>query len=252
MKTVAVIQARMGSTRLPGKVLADLEGAPMRARVVGRAGAASRVDEVWVACSDGPADDPIAEWCHGQGLPLFRGSEQDVLGRFVGTALAARADLIVRLTADCPLLDPALIDRTIAELISHQEADYASNVLARSYPRGLDVEAFTMRALARMDTLGRSEAAREHVTVVVRLERPDQFVVRSVVADRDDSDLRWTVDTRDDLEFVRTVYRRLGPDRGSFDHRGVVVWCRANPELARTDDNRQTWDPSRVPVERGR
>ena len=193
MTVVAIVQARMTSTRLAGKVLADIDGAPMLARVVERVSAAGLVSRVWVACTDLGTDDPIVECCRGLEVPVFRGSEADVLGRYVGAATAAGAEVVVRVTADCPLLDPEVIDRVVAALAPG--IDYASNVLERSFPRGLDVEAFRATALARMDQLARSTAAREHVTIGVRLEHPDLFTTANVRSPTDDSDLRWTVDT---------------------------------------------------------
>jgi spore coat polysaccharide biosynthesis protein SpsF (cytidylyltransferase family) len=243
MNVVAIVQARMTSTRLPGKVLVDLAGAPMLERVVQRAADASLVDGVVVACSDRPADDPIAAWCARAGVTAFRASESDVLGRFVGAATAAGADLVVRLTADCPFLDPAVIDLVVGALIADPQLDYAANVLERSFPRGLDVEAFTRDALGRMDRLGRSPASREHVTIGPRLEHPEAFRCRSIRAEHDDSDLRWTVDTPVDLEFARAAYRAA--PLGDGDYRPLVRWCRLHPEVARRDDQ-ETWDPSRA------
>jgi len=150
---------------------------------------------------------------------------------------------LVRLTADCPFLDPAVIDLVVGELIADPEVDYAANVLERSFPRGLDVEAFTSSALGRMDQLGRSPAAREHVTMGPRLEHLEAFRSRSVQADRNDSDLRWTVDTPLDLEFARAAYSAA--PLGDGDYRVLVKWCRQHPELTRRDDH-ETWDPTRA------
>ncbi|MHB1327503.1 MAG: cytidylyltransferase domain-containing protein [Gemmatimonadales bacterium] len=250
MTVVAIVQARMTSSRLPGKVLMDLAGKPMLERVVRRAAAARRVDAVWVACTTGPADDPIARWCEVNAVPVLRGSESDVLGRFVATAAASGAATIVRLTADCPLLDPDVIDRTIAALDDPAGSyDYAANVLDRSYPRGLDTEVFTREALERMDALGSSAAAREHVTIPVRLESPAAFRVRSVRAADDASDLRWTVDTADDLAFVRRVYEALGLGDRIGSYQEVVAWCRADEAQMRRDQAGHTWDPSRIVAE---
>lgn len=243
MNIVAVIQARMTSSRLPGKVLADLDGAPMLARVVERVRRARLVTAVVVACTERPDDDPVAAWGRAAGVPVFRGSEADVLARFVGAAAMTDADVVVRITADCPLIDPDVLDRVIEELLDHPGTDYASNVMERSYPRGLDVEAFTRVALARMDRLGRSAAAREHVTIPVRLEHPDQFRVRHLRHPVDDSDLRWTVDTPDDLEWARGVYRALGLGERRMNHTAIAAWCRSNEGWARRDEPGHTWDP---------
>jgi spore coat polysaccharide biosynthesis protein SpsF len=245
MRVVAVIQARMGSTRLPGKVLMDIAGAPMLSRVVDRARAARRVTEVRVACSDQPADDPIAAWCAVVGVAVTRGPEADVLTRYRIAAAAAAAEVVVRLTADCPLLDPATIDNVIGALGDGDPADYAANVLERSYPRGLDVEAFSIEALLRMDRLGQSAAAREHVTLGPRLEHPAAFRTRNVRAGTDDSDLRWTVDTGPDLEQVRAMYRELDLAGTIRPYLDVVRWCRDHPSLASDDRANLTWDPKR-------
>jgi spore coat polysaccharide biosynthesis protein SpsF (cytidylyltransferase family) len=252
VKIVAIVQARVGSSRLPGKVLLDLEGAPLIDRVINRVRAADRVDEVWVACPDGTRDDPLAAHCQSAGVSVARGSETDVLSRFSLTASMADADVVVRVTADCPLLDPAVIDRVIGVLVDHQpQVDYAANVLVRSYPRGLDTEVFTRSALERMNRLGRTPAAREHVTLGPRLEHRAHFVTRNVAVPGDDSDLRWTVDTAADLSFVRALYRamRLGDRIGSYQE--TVDWCRAHPSIARGDDRGLTWEPIPTPDDGG-
>jgi len=245
MNVVAIIQARMTSTRLPGKVLADLAGAPMLARVAERVALTHRLDRIWIACTDREADLPLEECARRLGLPVFRGSESDVLGRYRGCAQAAAADVIVRVTADCPLLDPDVIDRVVDMLVT-RNVDYAANVLERSFPRGLDVEAFTYDALVRMDQLGTSAAAREHVTIPVRLEHPECFTALNVRSPTDDSDLRWTVDTPEDLAFARLIYRTLGLTGRAIGYQDLVRWCRANQAWARRDDGENTWDPSRL------
>ncbi|HUJ59418.1 MAG TPA: glycosyltransferase family protein [Kofleriaceae bacterium] len=229
MRTVAVVQARMGSSRLPGKVLHDLAGASMLARVIERLRLAARVDDVVIATSTAPGDDAIAAAAHELAAGLHRGSEHDVLDRFVGAARAHRADAIVRVTADCPLLDPGVVDRVIAAL--GRDVDYASNTHERTFPRGLDVEALHRDTLERIARLGRSPAAREHVTAFV-MEKPALFRVRQVIAGTDDSDLRWTVDTPDDLAAVRALYAELGLDREVAPYPRVVAAVRARPALA--------------------
>lgn len=243
-----MVQARMGSSRLPGKVLADLAGAPMLARVVERARRATRVTEVWVATSREPADDPIVAWAGAAGVSVVRGPEADVLTRFRLTAEASRAEVIVRLTADCPLLDPGVIDEVVAALTPGTE--YATNVLTRSHPRGLDVEAFTAAALVRMDRLGNTAADREHVTLGPRGDQAGRFVSRSVVADGDDANLRWTVDTAEDLDRIRRCYTALGLATAIRPYREVVAWCRQRPDDGWTDEPHLTWDPRQGRVER--
>ncbi len=225
-KTVAVVQARMGSTRLPGKVLEDLGGKTMVERVLERAGAARLVDEVVLATSELASDDPLAALV---GSRCVRGSENDVLSRFVLAARATEAELIVRLTADCPLLDPALVDRVL-ETREAAGADYASNTqVPRTFPHGLDVEVFTRAALDAADREDDRSDWREHVTpYLYRTE--GRFVLARVDADEDFSDQRWTVDTPADLALVRRVYADLGPS--VTDHRVIRAWMREHPEHA--------------------
>src|SRR5882762_3160543 len=151
MKVVAIIQARMGSTRLPGKVMMPLDTFPVLAWCVRAARAAPGIDEVWVATSTLPADDAITSWCRDHDIDFWRGSETDVLGRFYDCTMPlAGEDIILRLTGDCPFLDPQVIG-SIVRLIKQKGADYCSNVSPRTYPDGLDVEAFTMNTLAFAD-----------------------------------------------------------------------------------------------------
>lgn len=228
-RTVAIIQARMGSTRLPGKVLAELGGATMLAQVVRRLRAARRIDEVVIATSAGGDDDPVVHEAGRLDAGVHRGPASDVLARFVGAARAFRADAIVRITADCPLIDPAVVDRVTTALTD--EVDYASNTHTRSFPRGLDAEALHRDTLERIARLGRSPAAREHVTAFV-MEQPALFRIAQVAAEHDDSDLRWTVDTPEDLAMVRGLYAELALGDGARPYREVVAAVRARPELA--------------------
>jgi spore coat polysaccharide biosynthesis protein SpsF len=228
-RTVAIVQARLGSTRLPGKVLAEIAGDTMLAQVVRRLRTARRIDEVVIATSTGVDDDAVAREARRLETGLHRGSASDVLGRFVGAARAYRADAIVRITADCPLIDPGVVDRVIAAL--GDDVDYASNTHDRRFPRGLDAEALHRDTLERIARLGSSPAAREHVTAFV-MEHPALFRIAQVGAARDDSDLRWTVDTADDLAMVRGLYAELGLGAAVRPYGEVVAAVRARPELA--------------------
>jgi len=207
-KVVAIIQARMTSTRLPGKVLADLAGRPLLEHVIARTAQARCIDQVAVATTDGVADDAVAAFCHNRNISCFRGSEDDVLDRYYKAAKVFCADPIVRITADCPLLDPDVIDKTVQAYLDGR-CDYASNVLVLSYPDGLDTEVFSLAALERAWREARLKSEREHVTPYI-VNHADLFRQKSVEHQPDLSRLRWTVDEPRDLEFVRSVYRILG------------------------------------------
>lgn len=229
MRTVAIIQTRMGSSRLPGKVLRDLAGDTMLSRVVARVRAARSIDQIVIATTQADIDDAIVREAARLGCGVYRGSETDVLARYQGAARAYDADRVVRMTSDCPLLDPAVIEAVVAALAP--EIDYASNTHARSYPRGLDVEAFHRDTLERMARMATSQPAREHVTAFL-LERPELFATRQLRAETDDSDLRWTVDAPDDLALVRTLYGLLDLRAGARPYRELVRLVRARPELS--------------------
>ena len=227
MRTVAIVQARTTSSRFPGKVLADLAGEPMLAWVLRRA-RASAVDEVVVATTVNADDDPLIPVAEREGARWFRGDEHDVLGRYVHAAREAQADAVVRLTADCPLLDAEVVDRVIAALRDDEEpVDYAANVIVRTFPQGLDAEAMFLDVLLRADRMGRSPESREHVTWFIREERPDLFELRSVTADENDSDLQWSVDHPADLDRVRGVFAALDLDARPLPYRDVVAHVRS-------------------------
>ena len=227
-KTVAIIQARMDSRRLPGKVLADIYGKPMLARVVERAQRAQLVDEVIVATTDRLADAPIAAWCVESGVPCYRasGDPNDVLARYYEAAKWRQADVIVRITADCPLLDPMVVDMAIITRWGH-DADYCSNVDPPTFPDGLDVEAFTFAALEKAHRAATLLSDREHVTPLIRRTA---FTHRRIFS-RDSALVyeRWTVDEAADLEFVRAVYAELG--EAPFGMVEVLALLERRPEL---------------------
>jgi spore coat polysaccharide biosynthesis protein SpsF len=230
MRRVVVIQARMTSTRLPGKVLMDLAGRPMLERQLERLEGCRQVDEIVLAVTTNPDDDPIVDLAGRLSVRVHRGSEHDVLDRYVGAARASDAAVVVRVTSDCPLIDAAEVDAVIDAL--EPEYDYASNTLVRHLPRGLDAEALWRDALDRTARMATSTPAREHVTWFCREERPDLFELRSVVRDVDAADLRWTVDTAEDLELVRRLYAELGLAEQSRPFAEVLAHVRAHPELA--------------------
>ena len=243
LRRVIIVQARMGSTRLPGKVMKEVAGRPMLAQQIKRLRRCTAVDDLMIATTDLPADDIIMELARKLGVSCFRGSEQDVLGRYVGAARQARAEVVVRVTADCPLIDPEVSDRVIQELTEHAgECDYASNVLRRTYPQGLDVEVMFWDTLLRLDRLSRSPTEREHVTVLPRA-RPDLFFCRSIEDDQDNADLRWTVDTEVDLQVIRTLFEKLDLGQNPLAYRQIIAFVRAHPELGALNKDEKTWDP---------
>lgn len=244
MKRVCVVQARMGSTRFPGKVLRDLGGRPMLAQVVRRLRRCESLDEIVIATSVAAGDDAIAEAGASEGVMVVRGSEMDVLSRMLAAARATDADVVVRVTSDCPLIDPRVTDRVIDALLADvSHADYASNVQRRTFPRGLDVEAMFLDTLMRLDRLARTPSDREHVTTALRSGRPDLFLSVSVESAHDDSDLRWTVDEKRDLELVSNLYDALSLGDGITPYETVVGYVRQHPELLRINEGIETWTP---------
>lgn len=226
---VAIIQARIGSTRLPGKVLDDLAGEPMLARVVNRICRARRIDFAVVATTDKPADDVIFRVCTERGWQCFRGNEDDVLDRYYRAALAYKADIVVRFTADCPLIDPEIIDAVVNEFLSHRpNVEYVSNTVERTFPRGLDAEVMSFDALKKAWQEDKAPASREHVTPYI-WRRPEWFRIRNVANDIDYSYMRWTVDTIEDLTFVREIYKYFQND--SFSWKEVLHLLEIHPEL---------------------
>jgi spore coat polysaccharide biosynthesis protein SpsF len=227
MHVLAVVQARAGSTRLPGKVLATLGDRPVLEWVVRAARAAGQIDGVVVATSGAPADDDVAAACERLGVPCVRGSEDDVLGRFVQVLHAHPADAVVRLTADCPLHDPRLIDAVVGAWRAAPSYDYVSTVLVRTLPRGLDVELATADALRRAD---RSATGYDRVHVTSSLYAdPLTFSCLGICVTPDGSDLRMTLDTADDLAALRAVVAVLGDH--PVDHQALVALLRSRPDL---------------------
>jgi len=230
MRRVIVIQARMTSTRLPGKVLMELGGRTVIEQQLARLQRCERVDEIVWAVTTNADDDPLVELAERLGLRWYRGSEDDVLSRYLGAAREAAADLVVRVTSDCPLIDAGEVDAVIEAL--GPEYDYANNFIERRLPRGLETEALWFDTLARVARMGTSEPAREHVTWFIHQERPELFAVKSVVRPFDAGELRWTVDTAEDLEVVRRIYSGLDLGATQRPFAEVLAYVREHPELA--------------------
>jgi spore coat polysaccharide biosynthesis protein SpsF len=218
----------MSSTRLPGKTLLDVGGKPVIDRVIERAMRARRADAVWVATTTDPSDDVLAEHLDALGTPYVRGSRDDVLARYADTAVASGADTVVRITCDCPLIDPAVIDATIDAFKRPPEVDYCSNTLLRSYPLGMDTEVLSRRVLERIAAQARMPHEREHVTPAL-YQRPDVFRLRNADAPSWACwpELRLTLDESADLRLIRTVVREVGAAASLAD---ILAFLRANPD----------------------
>jgi spore coat polysaccharide biosynthesis protein SpsF len=212
----ATIEARMSSTRLPGKVLLEAAGKPMLERMIERVRRVPSLDGIVVATTINPGDDPVAELARRLGVGVFRGSEDDVMSRVLGAAQAHGVDVIVELTGDCPVIDPGLIERVI-EAYRTSGADYCSNVLTRSYPIGMDTQVFATRILA--DALGRTDdpVDREHVSLFI-YRHPELYRLHNVSADprHQRPELRLTLDTPEDLRMLRAVFEALLPEHPEF------------------------------------
>jgi spore coat polysaccharide biosynthesis protein SpsF len=244
MKRVIVVQARIRSSRLPGKVLLDLAGRPMLERQLERLKQCRTADDIVVATTRHGDDRPIVSLAGRMGVRWFRGSADDVLRRYVDAAIQTQADVVVRITSDCPLIDPDVTDRVIRELCAMPaHCDYASNVVRRTFPRGLDTEALFADALLRIDRLACLPHEREHVTIVPRSARAGLFLTRDVLDDRDNSDLRWTVDTPEDLGLMREIYQGLGLAERIATYGEVLAYVRERPHLSALNAASRTWNP---------
>jgi len=236
---LAILQARMSSTRLPGKVLADVAGKPMILRQIERLRRAKRLNRIVVATSDQPSDDPLAVCLVAADVPVFRGPLDDVLARYIAAIEAfGPVRTVVRLTADCPLADPDLIDQTLA-LHERSGADYTSNTpTRRSFPKGLDVEVFesVVLKIAADETVDPYD--HEHVTPFL-YRNPRRFKIEALEQAADEGEVRWTVDRPDDLEFVRAVYDGLYAENPAFTSDDIRAFVRSRSDLAEFGGDRR-------------
>lgn len=228
MRIVAIIQARMGSTRLPGKVLAEIGGQSMLNRVVERVRCIPGVGEVVVATTESAPDEAVVQECTRIGAPVFRGSEGDVLDRYYRAAEAYRAEGVVRVSADCPLIDPGESGRVVDAFLA-EAADLAANDLTPSYPTGMGTEVMAAAALGSAWRDATLAYERTHVAPYL-FQHPERFRLVNVASSVNYSHLRWTVDTSEDLEFVRAVYSRLDGS-GGFDWQAVLSLLAREPGL---------------------
>lgn len=227
---IAIIQARMGSTRLPGKIIKEIVRKPMLGHVIERLRKSRLINEIVIATTKNK-NNPILKITQDYGVKIFIGSEEDVLDRYYQAARRYKDDVIVRITSDCPLIDPEVVDKVIKYFInSEDKIDYVSNTLKRSYPLGLDTEVFSFMALEKAWQEAKETYQREHVTPYI-YEHPEIFRLANVENSEDLSYLRWTVDEERDLEFVRKVYERLYKEDEIFLMQDVLNLLKKEPQL---------------------
>lgn len=244
-RVIVLLQARMGSSRLPGKVLKPLAGEPSLARTIERLRDLKLATELRIATSTDSADDSIEAWAREAAVPVTRGSLTDVLERFRAAAVEARADVVVRITADCPMIDPEIVDRVIATYLENEgKVDYVSNVDERTYPDGLDVEVFSFLALDEAARDAVADYDREHVTPYIRRN----FRKRSVCQAINLGDLRWTMDHADDYETLNAIFAELHAASPKFRQVDVLKLLVERPELIRTGVRAPLDEPQRRDV----
>lgn len=236
MNPVVIVQARMTSTRLPGKILSPILGRPMLSFQMERLKRVRSLDRIVVATTTNATDDVVQRFCADEGVACFRGSEQDVLSRYYAAATHFGADAVVRVTSDCPLLDPDVVDRVWSEYLRRGGCDYASNMLEPTYPYGMAVEAFCLEALAEAHARASDPAEREHVTPYIYW-RPERFRLRSVRMEPDLSAHRWTVDTPEDFRLVSLILESLYPTNPEFALADVVRLVEAHPHWEEINRN---------------
>ena len=233
---VCIVQARMGSERLPGKVMLPLNGKPIIHIIMDALKKAKLVTKSIVATSKKSRDDVLADYLKENNIEFFRGSENDVLSRFYNIAKNEKADLIVRITADCPLLDPAIVDKVISEFISHKP-DYCSNVGTRTFPRGYDVEVFTFDVLEKMFNETQDPDDREHVTLFVD-KNLHLFNTMNVPAPegKHHSDWRICVDTKEDFELCKKIFQYY-KNKDLITYDDVIDLIKIHPELSKINSS---------------
>lgn len=227
-----ITQARMNSTRLPGKVMKEVLSKPLLGHQLERLRRSKLASRVIVATTENPGDEPIVSLCAKLDTPCYRGSEDDVLARFAGAAAAHGLEVIARVTSDCPLIDPAVVDSVLAAYMKAPGLyDYVSNTRQRTFPRGMDVEVFSAKSLQEANAEAREPSEREHVTPFF-YHRPERFRLGDVLRATDESRHRWTVDTEEDYSLARAIIESLAPTKPEYTLDDCLELLRRRPELA--------------------
>lgn len=231
MRIEIYVQARMQSTRLPGKVMLPVLKRPLLDYLVERLEQVKKADTFAILTSTKTADDTIASYCERKRVSCFRGSEDDVLTRYYQAASERRPDAIVRITADCPLSDPDIID-SVLEKYEKGSFDYVSNTLVRTFPRGIDVEVFSFDALKKTYEEAQATEEREHVTLYM-YRHPEKFRLANYASQEDLSGYRLTVDTEEDFQLIRLILENLYPKKPQFKLEDVIQLMRLHPDWAK-------------------
>lgn len=228
MKTVIIVQARMTSSRLPGKILKEVLGKPLLEYQIERLRRIHSADEIVIATTVNETDQPVVDLCERLGVSYFRGSEEDVLARYYGAALQYGADIVVRSTADCPVIDPEISENTIRYFLEHQhELDY---VRIEKYPRGLDTEVFSFKVLEESYNEAQEKPEREHVTPFL-YRNPERYRIKYINSNIDLSQYRWTVDTEEDYELIKRIIEKIYPVKKNFDLYDIINMLSENADL---------------------
>jgi spore coat polysaccharide biosynthesis protein SpsF len=233
LSTAIIVQARMASTRLPGKIMKKVLDKTLLEYQLERLLRVKHADQVIIATTDHGEERPIVDLCHKLGVPYFCGPEQDVLTRYYGAAAEYGADVVVRITSDCPLIDPAVVDEVISFYLAHKgECDYVSNTFPElTYPRGMDTEVFSFEVLKEAYDEAVDHAEREHVTIFFK-RRPARYRMKNLPYEKDCSRYRWTVDTPEDFELIKRMITTLYPANPKFTLEDCLILIGEHPEWA--------------------
>lgn len=235
MKVIAVIAARNTSTRLPGKVLKPIMDAPMLSLMIRRLDGSSLLDEIVVAIPDTPENDVIEDVALGEGVFVVRGSEEDVLGRYAKVAQERQADVIVRLTGDCPLIDAIETDKVIEAHLKSPQNDITTNIFKRTYPRGFDTEVLSRKCLLHLHENIHEQMYREHVTNYI-YDYPEQFKIENVAGDADYSNYRLCVDTPEDFTLITKIFEAFYEENPQFGLGDIMEFLAKHPELVKVNE----------------
>lgn len=232
---VAIIQARLGSTRLPRKIFLPLSNIPILSHVYSRISNSKLINQIVIATTDLSGDDLIEKFCEENNINFYRGSSDDVLSRYYFAAKKFNADIILRITSDCPLIDPKIVDAIIIKLLNNN-FDYASNVLKRTFPRGYDAEVFTFQTLENAFKLAKENYEREHVTPFI-YNHPELFTLFNYENEIDYSNYRLTIDTKEDYELLQIIFDSLYSQNNIFNLQDVIEFLQKNPKLVQINQH---------------